>query len=125
MTLLIKIILHYQDSESENHFSEDDFYSNTDDHHSVDSDDDFVITSSKKTEIKNVTNSSMKPLRKRKVCLETFEKKEEVQKANNKNQERSKTVTTKKKKTESVVDAVNSLIKSKLQPLSFNKQPSN
>jgi len=104
-----------QESNSEDHLSDDDFFSNTDDHHSVDSDDDFIMTKSKAEE-KEVSIASTKPLRKRKVVLDSFVREQEITKSKKKMGEKSKIVAVKNKKTETVADAVNSLIKSKLQP---------
>lgn len=105
-----------QESDSDNRMSDDDFFSNTDDHHSVDSDDDFIISKPTKNNTLPLSIACTKPLRKRKVNLELFTKKQDVAKPKVKIGEKAKTKTTGNKKTESVVDAVNSLIKSKLQP---------
>eukprot|EP00090_Calanus_glacialis_P009897 TRINITY_DN18290_c0_g1_i2.p1 TRINITY_DN18290_c0_g1~~TRINITY_DN18290_c0_g1_i2.p1 ORF type:complete len:1544 (+),score=383.42 TRINITY_DN18290_c0_g1_i2:42-4634(+) len=106
-----------QESDSENRMTDDDFFSNTDDHHSIDSDDDFIVSNPKK-QVKPLPPSiaSTKPLRKRKVNLDSFTREHDPGKVKPKIGEKSKTGAMRNKKTESVVDAVNSLIKSKLQP---------
>jgi len=106
-----------QDTDSDNRMSDDDFFSTTDDHHSIDSDDDFILSNPMKE--KNKIPSSIactKPLRKRKVDFESFTKEQQRVKPKAKPGEKIKAKLVGNKKTESVVDAVNSLIKSKLQP---------
>jgi len=106
-----------QDTDSDNRMSDDDFFSTTDDHHSIDSDDDFIMSNPMK-ETKKIASSiaCTKPLRKRKVDFESFTKDQHRVKPKVKTGEKVKAKLVGNKKTESVVDAVNSLIKSKLQP---------